>query len=109
MLNTENIQTIPCGAYQENAYLVCPDGRDDAFLVDPGDGLSALQTAINASGRTLSAAARSIHAASAGVAKTGRSPLPMAAAVFSAVTRQRALPETPGTSCFCSIVLTACS
>ena len=55
MLNTENIQTIPCGAYQENAYLVCPDGRDDAFLVDPGDGLSALQTAINASGRTLSA------------------------------------------------------
>ena len=55
MLNTENIQTIPCGAYQENAYLVCPDGRDDAFLVDPGDGLSAIQAAINASGRTLSA------------------------------------------------------
>ena len=55
MLKPENIQTIPCGAYQENAYLVCPDGRDDAFLVDPGDGLSAIQAAINASGRTLSA------------------------------------------------------
>lgn len=55
MLKRENIQPILCGAYQENAYLVCPDGRDDAFIVDPGDGLSAIQSALRKSGRTLSA------------------------------------------------------
>jgi len=55
MLTPEAIRCIPCGAYQENAFLVCPEGRDDAFLVDPGDGLAALQQAIKASGRKLTA------------------------------------------------------
>ena len=45
MLREENIRRIVCGAYQENAYLVCPDGREDAFLIDPGDGLEALEAA----------------------------------------------------------------
>ena len=49
------IQTILCGAYQENAYLVCPEGREDAFLIDPGDDLAALERALRASGRRLAA------------------------------------------------------
>lgn len=55
MLREENIRRIVCGAYQENAYLVCPDGREDAFLIDPGDGLEALEAAIADSGRKLAA------------------------------------------------------
>lgn len=55
MLTSLNIRRIVCGAYQENAYLVCPDGREDAFFIDPGDGLGALQDALKASGRTLKA------------------------------------------------------
>ena len=55
MLKKENIRTIVCGAYQVNAYLVCPEGRDDAFLVDPGDDLARLQEAVAQSGRKLSA------------------------------------------------------
>lgn len=55
MLRPENIRAVVCGAYQENAYLVCPEGRDDAFLVDPGDDLPALTQALSASGRRLSA------------------------------------------------------
>ena len=47
------IQTIVCGAYQNNAYLVCPEGARDAFLIDPGDDLSALKRALAASGRML--------------------------------------------------------
>lgn len=47
------IQCIVCGGYQANAYLVCPEGRSDAFLVDPGDDLSALKEAIARSGRML--------------------------------------------------------
>lgn len=50
-----SIQTIVCGAYAENAYLVCPENREDALLIDPGDDLDALKHAIEASGRTLSA------------------------------------------------------
>ncbi len=49
------IQTIVCGAYQENAYLLCAQGRNDALLVDPGDDLSQLHRALEASGRTLGA------------------------------------------------------
>lgn len=55
MLNIENIRRICCGLYQENAYLVCPDGREDAFLVDPGDDVNALLRAVRDSGRRLSA------------------------------------------------------
>ena len=54
-MNPNEIRALPCGAYQTNAYLVCPDGRGDAFLIDPGDDLSALKAAIAESGRTLSA------------------------------------------------------
>ena len=50
-----SIRTILCGAYQENAYLLCPEGRDDAVLIDPGDGVDALARAIEASGRRLGA------------------------------------------------------
>ena len=57
MLRPENIRAVVCGAYQENAYLVCPDGRSDAFLVDPGDDLPALTRALSESGRRLSAIA----------------------------------------------------
>ena len=35
--------------------MVCPEGREDAFLIDPGDGLGALQEALKSSGRTLRA------------------------------------------------------
>ena len=55
MLKQSDIRRICCGAYQENAYLVCPEGRGDAFLVDPGDDLPALRRAIGESGRSLSA------------------------------------------------------
>lgn len=57
MLRPENIRAVVCGAYQENAYLVCPDGRGDAFIVDPGDDLPALTRALSESGRRLSAIA----------------------------------------------------
>lgn len=50
-----NLTRIVCGSYQENAYLVCPEGREDAFFIDPGDGLEVLQRALNQSGRRLSA------------------------------------------------------
>lgn len=50
-----NIQTIPVGALQENAYLVALDGRSDALLVDPGDDLPRLRAACRASGRALAA------------------------------------------------------
>lgn len=49
------IQTVVCGVYAENAYLVCPEGRTDAFIIDPGDDLNALRSALKASGRTLAA------------------------------------------------------
>ncbi len=47
------IQKIVCGAYQENAYLLCAEGRDDCALIDPGDDISALRRAIAVSGRKL--------------------------------------------------------
>lgn len=47
------IQTIVCGAYQENAYLLCPEGRQDCVLVDPGDDLPGLRRALADSGRSL--------------------------------------------------------
>ena len=50
-----SIHTILCGAYQENAYLLCPEGRDDAVLIDPGDDDAALARGIEESGKTLGA------------------------------------------------------
>lgn len=47
------IQKIVCGTYQENAYLLCAEGRDDCALIDPGDDISALRRAIAVSGRKL--------------------------------------------------------
>lgn len=55
MLKINDIRTIHCGSFQENAYLVCPEGRDDAFIVDPGDGLHPLMLALQASKRRLAA------------------------------------------------------
>ena len=49
------IKPVLCGLYQENAYLLCPEGTRDALLIDPGDDLNALKRALEASGRTLRA------------------------------------------------------
>lgn len=68
---------------------VCSRQRRTPTLVRPAPS----------SGATLAAAARSMHAASAGVANTGSSPLPMARAVFSAQTAHAAWPRTPGRNC----------
>lgn len=54
-MNLNEIRALPCGAYQTNAYLVCPEGRGDAFLIDPGDDLALLRGALSDSGRALSA------------------------------------------------------
>ena len=47
------ITPVVCGAYQENAYLLCPENSAGCILVDPGDDLSALESAIARAGRTL--------------------------------------------------------
>ena len=49
------IKPVLCGLYQENAYLLCPEGTRDALLIDPGDDLNGLKRALEASGRTLRA------------------------------------------------------
>lgn len=49
------IERIVCGAYQENAYLLCPEGTRDAVLIDPGDDVERLKGALAASGRRLKA------------------------------------------------------
>ena len=49
------IKPVRCGLYQENAYLLCPEGTRDALLIDPGDDLNGLKRALEASGRTLRA------------------------------------------------------
>ena len=47
------LKPILCGDIQEVAYLVYDDAREDAVLIDPGDGYAALKAALN--GRKLSA------------------------------------------------------
>lgn len=47
------IQTIVCGSYQENAYLLCPEESRGAVLIDPGDDLPLLKRRLSESGRTL--------------------------------------------------------
>ena len=47
------IENLVCGAYQVNAYLLCPEGSRDAVLIDPGDDIAKLKKAIAESGRML--------------------------------------------------------
>ena len=49
------IHCLPCGMYQENCYLLCPEGTRDALLIDPGDDLSMIKRTLSAEGRTLKA------------------------------------------------------
>ena len=48
-----NIETIVCGALEENAYIVSKKGEAGAFLIDPGDDYAALVRAL--AGRSLEA------------------------------------------------------
>lgn len=50
-----SVKTIVCGAYQENCYMLCPEGSADAVLIDPGDDLFALKRALGDAGKTLKA------------------------------------------------------
>lgn len=47
------IECAVCGAYQENAYLLCPEGTKDVVLIDPGDDLEGLKAKLAQSGRRL--------------------------------------------------------
>lgn len=49
------ITCIECGMYQENAYLLCPEGSKQAVLIDPGDDLSRIKRYLSESGRVLGA------------------------------------------------------
>lgn len=51
------IQTIVCGAYQENAYLLIPADENEkgCIVIDPGDDAIAIRNAIAASKHTLRA------------------------------------------------------
>lgn len=48
-----HIEPILAGPYEENAYLVYLDGRDDALVVDPGDQAGLIQSRAQAAGRTI--------------------------------------------------------
>ena len=41
-----SVQTVSCGMIQENAYIVCLEGRDDCVVVDPGDEYPKLKRAL---------------------------------------------------------------
>lgn len=41
-----NLRSAVCGAYQENAYVVSLEGRDDCVVIDPGDDLYRIRAAI---------------------------------------------------------------
>ena len=47
------IQTLVCGAYEENAYVVYDEARPDLLVIDPGDDLAAIEQAVSRSGKTL--------------------------------------------------------
>ena len=49
------IETICCGAYGANAYLVYDEARADALLIDAGDDLAGITRALKNSGKRLSA------------------------------------------------------
>lgn len=44
------IETIVCGPYQENAYLLCAQDKKGAILIDPGDDLMLLKRKISEAG-----------------------------------------------------------
>ena len=47
------IETVVCGALEENAYIVSKEGEEGAFVIDPGDDYAALVRAL--AGRRLEA------------------------------------------------------
>lgn len=47
------IQPLVCGAYEENAYIVYDEARQDMLIIDPGDDLPAIEAAVARAGRTL--------------------------------------------------------
>ena len=49
------IQTVACGVYQANAYLVSRRDSERAVLIDPGDALSDLRAMLARSGKKLEA------------------------------------------------------
>ena len=49
------IHPLSCGMYQENCYMLCPEGTKDAVLIDPGDDLSLLKRSLSEAGRSLKA------------------------------------------------------
>ena len=53
IMNDLIIRQLPVGPLEANAYLVWREGRDDAFIIDPGDDFEALQQAIALSGKQL--------------------------------------------------------
>ena len=55
MLKAEDIRRAVCGAYQTNAYIVCPEGAQSAFVVDPGDCIDRLRLAVQKAGRPVEA------------------------------------------------------
>ena len=48
------VQTLVTGPLEENAYLLCREGMENAILIDPGDDYEALMAALRASGKRLS-------------------------------------------------------
>lgn len=41
-----SVQVVHCGMIQENAYIICADGRNDCVVVDPGDDFPKLKRAV---------------------------------------------------------------
>ena len=41
------IETLICGALEENAYIISLEGRDDCAVIDPGDDGEALLSAVS--------------------------------------------------------------
>lgn len=50
-----SIETVICGVYAENCYILLPEGSDQAVLIDPGDDLFALRRALKAENRSVGA------------------------------------------------------
>ena len=46
-------RTLVLGAYAENCYILWDDDRSDLLVIDPGDGLDAIKSAVAATGKTL--------------------------------------------------------
>lgn len=50
-----SIETVVCGAYAENCYILLPEDSAQAVLIDPGDDLFRLKRALTALGRSVGA------------------------------------------------------